>query len=76
MAREFGPEGIHVAHVIIDGLINGDHLRRFFPGALDQRGVGGSLEVDAIAENYWYLHRQHPSAWTQELDLRPFKEPH
>ena len=76
MAREFGPEGIHVAHVIIDGLINGDRLRRFFPGALDQRGVGGSLEVDAIAENYWYLHRQHPSAWTQELDLRPFKEPH
>lgn len=74
MAREFGPQGLHVAHVVVDGGINGDRLRTVLPGIVEQRGLDGLLDVDAIAENYWYLHTQHPSAWTQELDLRPFKE--
>ena len=75
MAREFGPQGIHVGHIVIDGAIAGDRLRTRWPALLEQKGEGGALELDAIAEAYWQLHQQHPSAWTHELDLRPFKEP-
>jgi NAD(P)-dependent dehydrogenase (short-subunit alcohol dehydrogenase family) len=74
MAREYGPAGLHVAHIIIDGGINGERLRTLWPEAVAQRGEGGLLEIDAIAENYWHLHHQPRSAWTQELDLRPFRE--
>jgi NAD(P)-dependent dehydrogenase (short-subunit alcohol dehydrogenase family) len=74
MAREFGPQGIHVAHVIVDGAIDGERVRSLFPGAFEQLGENGMLETMAIAETYWQLHLQHPSAWTQELDVRPFKE--
>ena len=75
MAREFGPLGIHVAHVVIDGGIDGDRLRSRRPDLLQERGEDGLLDVDAIAETYWQIHRQPRSAWTQEIDLRPFKEP-
>ena len=74
MAREFGPLGLHVAHVVIDGGINGERLKRGLPGIVEARGVDGLLNVDPIAETYWQIHRQHPSAWTQEVDLRPYKE--
>jgi NAD(P)-dependent dehydrogenase (short-subunit alcohol dehydrogenase family) len=74
MAREFGPQGLHVAHVVIDGGIDGDRLRRRRPGIVSERGADGLLDIDAIAETYWQLHRQHRSAWTQEIDLRPYKE--
>lgn len=75
MAREYGPQGVHVAHVVIDGGINGHRLLSRVPDLAKQRGEDGLLSIDAIAETYWQLHRQHPSAWTQEIDLRPFKEP-
>ena len=75
MAREFGPLGIHVAHVVIDGGIDGEKLNTAAPQLKAERGVDGLLNIDAIAEAYWHLHSQHPSAWTHELDLRPFKEP-
>ena len=74
MAREYGPLGIHVAHVVIDGGIDGDRLRRARPQAVDERGADGLLGIDAIADTYWNLYRQKPSAWTQEVDLRPYKE--
>lgn len=74
MAREFGPQGLHVAHVVIDGGVNGERLRSARPEALQQRGEDGLLDVDAIAETYWQLHGQHRTAWTQEIDLRPYKE--
>jgi NAD(P)-dependent dehydrogenase (short-subunit alcohol dehydrogenase family) len=74
MAREYGPLGIHVAHVVIDGGIDGERLRKARPQAVAERGADGLLGIDAIAETYWHIHRQHPSAWTQEVDLRPFKE--
>jgi len=74
MAREFGPLGIHVAHVVIDGGIDGDRLRRGRPDAIAERGEDGLLGIDAIADTYWHLHRQARSAWAQEVDLRPFKE--
>ena len=66
MAREFGPKGIHVAHVIVDGGILADGRQ----AAADD----AQLSPDAIAETYWHLHRQHRSAWAQEIDLRPWVE--
>ena len=74
LAREFGPKGVHVGHVIIDGVVNGDIVRTRFEGYLDSMGEDGALEPDAIAEAFWQLHAQHRSAWTHEIDLRPFKE--
>jgi NAD(P)-dependent dehydrogenase (short-subunit alcohol dehydrogenase family) len=74
MAREYGPQGLHVAHVVIDGGIDGERLRTAVPDIVARRGEDGLLGIDAIAEAYWQIHRQHRSAWTQELDLRPFKE--
>ncbi len=74
MAREFGPQGIHVAHVIIDGAVNGDKINTRFREYAESKGENGTLDIDAVADTFWMLHSQHPSAWTQELDLRPFKE--
>lgn len=71
MARELGPRGIHVAHVIIDGQIEDATRDGRGPGA---RGEDALLHPDAIAETYWQLHLQPRSAWTQELDLRPWSE--
>jgi len=61
MARELGPKGIHVAHVVIDGRI-------------DARSDDSGLAPDAIAETYYRLHTQSRSAWTFETDLRPWAE--
>jgi NAD(P)-dependent dehydrogenase (short-subunit alcohol dehydrogenase family) len=74
MAREYGAQGLHVAHVVIDGGIDGDRLRRARPGVVAERGEDGLLGLDAIAETYWQIHRQPRSAWTQEVDLRPYRE--
>ena len=74
MAREYGPLGIHVAHVVVDGGIAGERLLRRMPGLLAERGEDGLLGIDAIAETYWHIHKQPRSAWTQEVDLRPYKE--
>ena len=70
MARELGPQGVHVAHVIIDGQIDSDRYRHLG----EERGPDSLLAPDAIAEAYFNLHRQHRSAWTLELDLRPWVE--
>lgn len=70
MARELGPENIHVAHVIIDGQIQSERYAEL----AGKRPEDGLLNPDAIAMNYLQLHRQHRSAWTQELDLRPWVE--
>ena len=74
IAREYGPQGIHVAHVVIDGAVNGDKLRENYAGYLEKLGEDGSLNVDAIAQTFFMLHEQPRTAWTQEIDLRPFKE--
>lgn len=75
LAREYAPRGIHVAHVVIDGAIQGEYATANFPDYVRSKGEDGLLAVDAIADTYWALHCQARSAWTQELDLRPFKEP-
>jgi NAD(P)-dependent dehydrogenase (short-subunit alcohol dehydrogenase family) len=74
-AREFGPLGIHVAHVVIDGVIDGERVRQGAAQRVAELGADGLLEIEAIADVYWHLHAQPRSAWTQELDLRPYKEP-
>jgi len=74
LAREFGPHGVHVAHFIIDGVINGRRAKDGFQHYLDQLGEEGALSPEAIADAYWFVHSQPRSAWTHELDLRPFKE--
>ena len=70
MAREFGPQGVHVAHIVVDGQIDTPRVREMSPGREDHT----MLSPDAIAETYWQLHSQHPSAWTLELDVRPSVE--
>ena len=74
LSRESGPKNIHVGHVVVDGGIDGERLNRRAPKLKAERGVDGMLNIDAIAEAYWMLHHQHRSAWTLELDLRPWSE--
>jgi NAD(P)-dependent dehydrogenase (short-subunit alcohol dehydrogenase family) len=74
IAREFGPQNIHVGHVIVDGGIEGERLLSRMPQLREQRGPGGLLDPDAIAEAYWMMHHQQRSAWTLELDVRPWAE--
>jgi len=74
LARELGPEGVHVAHVVIDGAIDTAWIRENFPERAALKQEDGILSPDAIAENYWMLHCQPRSAWTHELDLRPWME--
>ena len=75
MAREFGPHGIHVAHVVVDGSVNGDRIRLNRPDRLREKGEDGLLGLEGIVEAYWHLHQQPRTSWTHELDLRPYKEP-
>ena len=70
MARDLGPQGVHVAYVNVDGAIDMPAIRQRFPELKDE----DMLKPDAIAETYWHVAHQDPSAWTQEVDVRPFKE--
>lgn len=74
MARELGPKGVHVAHAVIDGAIDTAWIARNFPERHALKEQDGILDPDAIAEAYWSLHAQPRSAWTFELDLRPWME--
>ncbi|XP_062010930.1 uncharacterized protein LOC133727352 [Rosa rugosa] len=73
LSMEFQPYGVHIAHVIVDGVMGPP---RGGSSSSSQRiaGVGvsdGSMDPDAVAQTYWHLHIQDRSAWTQEIDLRP-----
>lgn len=95
LAHEFGPKGVHVSHVIIDGIINTEKTKGFgqdTPDAkIDPQGVSGARSLSfifyfisfcvprsdsklQIADSYWHLHTQPRSAFTHELDIRPFSE--
>lgn len=69
LAREFGPKGVHVAHVVLDGLIDEAQTDQRFGPPQSMR-----MEPDFVARTYLELASQHPSAWTHEMDLRPFSE--
>jgi NAD(P)-dependent dehydrogenase (short-subunit alcohol dehydrogenase family) len=74
MARELGPKGLHVAHVVIDGMIDTAFARENFSQRMAEVGPDGVLHPDHIAQAYWWLHQQPRDAWTFELDLRPSVE--
>lgn len=71
LAREFGPKGVHVAHAIIDGVID---IPRTQGWPVNGGVADGKISPDAIADSYWYLHTQPRSHFTQELDVRPYVE--
>jgi len=73
-ARELGPKGIHVAHTIIDGMIDSTFIREMVPDVDMMREKDLILNPDHIAENYVRLHHQPRDSWTFELDLRPYGE--
>lgn len=74
MARELGPQGVHVAHTIIDGAIDTEWIAKNFPQRYELKAQDGILNPDHIADAYWMLHAQPRDAWTHELDLRPWME--
>ncbi len=74
MARELGPKGIHVAHLVIDGAIDTAFIRETFPERYKLKEKDGIVDPESIAEAYWQLHLQKRNAWTHELDLRPWME--
>jgi len=78
MAREYGPKGLHVVHLVVDGMVDGSRIRSSgfadIP-KLEKSGGPWGIGVDSTAETVWQLSVQDPSAWTHELEVRPFKEP-
>ncbi|MEE2690151.1 MAG: SDR family oxidoreductase [Pseudomonadota bacterium] len=74
MARELGPKNIHVAHVVIDGAIDSPFIRETLTNADELKKDDALLDPAAIADAYIFLHRQHRSAWTHEMDMRPWRE--
>lgn len=74
MSRELGPQGIHVAHVVVDGAMEGSFIKSIVTD-YDTRLAGGEIvAVDEAAKTWLWLSQQHKSAWTHELDLRPWSE--
>ena len=74
MARELWPQGIHVAHPIIDGAIDTDFIRSNFPERYALKKQDGIVSPEAIADAYWAIHQQPRNAWTHETELRPWLE--
>ncbi|MDW5443969.1 SDR family oxidoreductase [Polaromonas sp. SM01] len=74
MARELGPRGLHVAHVVVDGAIDTAFIRDNFPERYALKAQDGILKPEHIADTYWMLHQQPRDAWTHEMDLRPWSE--
>lgn len=74
MARELWPQGIHVAHPIIDGAIDTDFIRSNFPERYALKEQDGIVSPEAIADAYWAIHQQPRTAWTHETELRPWLE--
>lgn len=74
MARELGPRNLHVAHIVIDGMIDSAATRSRFPDRVKDLGPEAMLDTDAIAELYYQVHAQPRTAWTFEADLRPWAE--
>jgi hypothetical protein len=73
MAKECGSEGIHVGHVVVDGAVDGDKIRRRFPDADSRRDR--LRDIEGIVECYAFLYRRHHNAWSFEVDVRTSVEP-
>ena len=74
MARDWGPKGIHVAHVVVDGAIGGEKIKSNLPQVAERLGDDGMVGLEGLAHAYWALHQQPKNAWTHEIDVRPYKE--
>jgi NAD(P)-dependent dehydrogenase (short-subunit alcohol dehydrogenase family) len=74
MARELGPQNIHVAHVVIDAAVDTPWINENFPNAAELKNKDGIVDPDELAKNYVMLHQQARNAWTFELDIRPWIE--
>jgi short-subunit dehydrogenase len=74
IARELGPKGIHVGHIVVDGGIDTAFIRENFPERYALKEHDGILNPDHIAELYWTMHKQPRDAWTFEMDVRPWIE--
>jgi NAD(P)-dependent dehydrogenase (short-subunit alcohol dehydrogenase family) len=74
LAREIGPQGIHVAHLVVDGAIDTEFIKQTLPAKYKLKDQDGILNPDSIANTYWNLHQQSKDAWTFELDIRPWME--
>ena len=70
MAKEYGADGVHVGHVVIDGGIAGEKLMQRYPEYVESLGAGGLISLEGIVDGYVHLYRQPPMAWTFEIDLR------
>ena len=70
MAKEYGPDGIHVGHVVVDGPIGGEKIKKGFPEYAEKLGNEGMIDIQGIVDGYEYLHNQPRNAWTFELDVR------
>ena len=70
MAKEYGPDGIHVGHVVIDGAIAGQKIRTRFPEYAAKLGDDGLVDIQAIVDGYEYLYKQPRRGWTFEVDMR------
>jgi NAD(P)-dependent dehydrogenase (short-subunit alcohol dehydrogenase family) len=75
LAREFGPKGIHVGHIVIDGAVDGDRIRKGRPEIAAERGDDGLVDIEGIVDIYEMMHRQPRRAWSHEIDVRTFVEP-
>jgi short-subunit dehydrogenase len=66
LAKEFCPQGVHISHVIVDGVLDTERTRSYVAS------TEGLMDTDEMAESYWKLHTQGKKAWTWEIDLRPY----
>lgn len=74
MARELGPQGIHVGHIVIDAAVDTAWIREMLPDYEDRKAKDGLVKPDDLAELYLHMHNQPRSAWTFEMDVRPWVE--
>jgi NAD(P)-dependent dehydrogenase (short-subunit alcohol dehydrogenase family) len=74
MAKEYGPEFIHVGHVVIDGPIGGDKIMRGFPEYANRLGEEGLINLEGIVDGFQYLYKQPRTAWSFEVDVRTSQE--
>ena len=74
MAKEYGPEGIHVGHVVVDGPIGGEKIMQGYPEYAEQLGEAGMISIEGIVDGFMYLYRQPPRAWSFEVDVRTSQE--
>ena len=74
MAKEYGPDRIHVGHVIVDGPVGGEKIKTRFPERAEKLGEEGMISIQGIVDGYEFLYRQPTNAWSFEIDMRTSKE--